>query len=569
MVAWLVLLALTGTSQAHPERRLVVLQAGRAWVLPQVDQTVRQPQGHVLRGHISHLGGLEGRVVRLQGDWREGEVLVPAPRLRGLPVAMEAPPGATRGCLEAEVLSLAPPRARLDLGAGRTRQVDLLWETAAPPEWTSLAPGSRCRLTATVAGGLALDVQVGPPLRRAAHLGPVRFHAQFGEVFLQHALLGYRRAHPESFRWQNRQGNQTLEVSDPGLTLLDCPPGRVRLFGTVTGTTRILGRTLPQVQGRFELVAVPTMVGTDLFLHPEPTSLRLRMTRPVAMEVPAGWTARLGNLLASLLNRDFRVPLPGACWPQLVASGAVRSRDLQDLVVLTHPTGDRRTGLVVVAARAGPDVADAGPSTESGPGPDLLRDRRGDPDGFAVSLSTAAVNALLEREVSHRLPLRRELSPQAGVVSPAPLLPLTLDALEITDLALDYRTDRGRGVLEIRDLRSRVHWRWGPLSGWEPGFRLRGRVRLESRPGPPVVMILHLEPSDLEFLSRRLLHRSPQEQEALRRRVTEGLRTVSLEVPISSEVAVAPLGSEAALELREVQPWEGELVLQGRWKPTR
>ncbi len=561
LILILAVLALAGPAQARPDRRLVVLQAGHAWVLPELDYTVCQPQSYALRGDVAYLRGLEGLVVRLDGDWRDGEVLIHPARLVGGPAAVQAPAGSTRGCLEAEVLSVQPPRARLDLGAGRRQEVDLEWDGEPPSEWTALSAGSLCTLEATVAGSKAMDLRVGPVRRTRAHLGPVRVMAQAGEGFLQQAMASYRKSHPDEFRWRNSGGNAALEVSDLGLTLLDCQPGQVRLYGAVTGTSEFLGQRLPDVEGRFEVAATPIPVGADLELRLVPGTLRLKVTRPLSLGVPADWSANLQALLATVLDQGFRVPLPGAYWQEMVASGAVRDSDLAGLVVLTRPTGDRRTGLLVVAGPADRRVQD--------PGPDLFEDRLRETGGFAVSLSAEAMNDLLDRQVPPLLPLRQTLPPQAQVRQPVLFLQLVIDAVEITELALDYRAAQGRGVLGVERLVARVHWRLGPFSGWEPGARLQGQAAVESRPGPPLAMVFHPELSDIEFLSEHLRSRSPEEQQSLRQRVAEGLRTVPLDVLLPSQMPVATLGPGTVLELLDFQACERELVLQGRWMPVR
>jgi len=228
--------------------------------------------------------------------------------------------------------------------------------------------------------------------------------------------------------------------------------------------------------------------------------------------------------------------------------------------VLTLPTGDRRTSLVVVAGPTTPGVRDSGP--------DLFRDRLREPGGFAVALSAEAMSDVLKREAPSLLPLRQALPPQARVRQSVLFMQLEIDAVDITELQLDYRADQGRGVLGIQDLVANVHWRLGPFSGWEPGARLGGVAALESRPGPPLSLVFRPELEKIEFLSKHLRSRSPEEQEHLRRQVAEGLRAVPLDLLLPSRMPVAALGPGAVLELLDFQPWAEELVLQGRWMPT-
>jgi len=480
-------------------------------------------------------------------DWTQG------------PSALQAPAGATRGRLQGEVLSLTPPRVRLAMGGGQHQEVNLHWEGQPPAEWSALAPGSLCTLDATVAGSEAMDVRVAPPRQDHARRGPVRVLAQLGESFLQEALTRFRASHPQAFQWTDPEGRTRLEVSDLGMTLLDCAPGQVRLYGSLTGTTRLLGHQMPRIEGHWEVLSRPTLVGAELEFDLVPDSLRLRITRPLALALPEEVSANLQALLAAGLAQGFRVPVPGVYWKDLVSSGAVRASDLSRMEVLTLPTGDRRTGLVVVAGPTTPGVRDSGP--------DLFRDRLREPGGFAVALSAEAMSDVLKRQVPSLLPLRQALPPQARVRQPVLFMQLEIDAVEITELQLDYRADQGRGVLGIQDLVANVHWRLGPFSGWEPGARLRGVAALESRPGPPLSLVFHPELEKIEFLSKHLRSRGEEEQERLRRQVAEGLRAVPLDLLLPSHMPVAALGPGAVLELLDFQPWAEEMVLQGRWMP--
>ena len=553
-------LALGEPAQARPDRRLVVVQSGSAWILPAMDSTVYLPRRYALRGDVDVLAAFEGLAVRLEGTWGEGEVLVPFPRPGASPAALAAPAGSSRGCLQAEVLSISPGKARLDLGAGRKQEVDLEWEGEPPAAWTALSPGSLCTLTATVAGSRAFDLEVAQPRLTYAHRGPVRVLAQLGEAFLQQALTRYRKAHPEAFRWRDPDGSTQLEVADLGLTLLGCQPGQLRLYGAVTGSTEVLGQRLPEVQGQWEALAVPVPVGAELELQLVPGSLRLRMTRPWALSIPSEWSSGLQLLLSAGLAGGFRLPVPGAYWKDLVASGAIRAEDLSKMQVLTLPTGDRRTALVVVAGPVEPGMEKSGP--------DLFRDRLREPGGFAVALSAQAMDDVLDRQVPPLLPLRQVLPPQAQVRQPVLFLQLVIDQVEVRELALDYQADQGRGVIGVERLVAYVHWKLGPFSGWEPGARLAGRAGVESRPGPPLSMVIHPDVSEVEFLSDHIRKRSQQEQQALRQRVIEGLRSVPLDVLLPSQTPVAALGPGAVLELLDFQAWDTELVLQGRWMPV-
>ncbi len=544
---------------ASPDRRLAILQEGSAWILPELDHTIHLPQRYTLRGEVAHLRGLEGLVVRLAGQWRPGEVWI-RPRLRDFgPSALQAPDGATRGRLQAEVLSLFPPRARLAMGGGRQREVDLEWEGSAPPGWSELSPGSLCTLEATVAGSRAMDIRVTPPRQDHARRGSVRVLAQLGEGFLQQALTRFRQSQPGAFRWTDAKEQTRLEISELGMTLLGCQPGQVRLYGSLAGTTRILGRPLPGIEGHWEVLTRPALVGAELEFNLVPDSLELRITRPVALALPAEVSAGLQATLAAALARGFRIPVPGAYWKDLVASGALRASDLGAMEVLTHPTGDRRTGLVVVAGPTTPGVRDSGP--------DLLRDRLREPGGFAVALSAEAMNDVLKRAIPALLPLRQTLPTQARVRQPVLFMQLEIDAVEISELEVDYRAHRGQGALGVQELVANVHWRLGPFSGWEPGARIRGMAGLESRPGPPLAMVFHPDVERIEFLSRHLRSRSQDEQERLRRQISEALRTVPLDVLLPSQMPVAALGQGAVLELLDFQAWSEELVLQGHWMP--
>lgn len=551
-------LALGAPADARPERRLAVLRSGTAIVTPDLDHTVYLPRRYSLKGNVDTLHRLDGLTVRLEGEWKDEEVLVPWPRPGGALPALQAAPGATRGRLQAEVLSLDPPRARLDLGGGGHRDVDLQWEGPAPADWTSLDRGSLCTLEATLEGSRALDVGVLPPQAAAARRGPVRVVAQLSEGFLLQAVARYRAAHPEAFRWRDQGGSTALEVSDLGLTLLDCAPGQVRLYGGLTGSTAVLGQKL-QVEGHWAVAAVPVFQGAELELDLVPGTLELRLARPMHLAVPSNWSGRLQSLVEAGLDRSFRIPVPGAYWKDLVASGAVRAADLSSFQVLTLPTGDRRTSLLVVAGPTDPSARDSGP--------DLLRSRLREPGGFAVALSEAAMDDLLRRQVPPLLPLRRDLPPEARIRQPILFMQLVIDALEITELELDYLPEQGRGALGVERLTANVHWSLGPFSGWEPGARLKGRAQVESRPGPPLSMVVHPDVSEVEFLSEHLRSRSEEEQRALRQRVVEGLRTVPLDVLLPSQVPVSTLGPGAVLELRDFQALDTELVLQGRWMP--
>jgi len=63
LLALALALAWSHPALASPDRRLVVLQEGSAWILPELDHTVYQPQRYVLRGDVAHLRGLEGLLV--------------------------------------------------------------------------------------------------------------------------------------------------------------------------------------------------------------------------------------------------------------------------------------------------------------------------------------------------------------------------------------------------------------------------------------------------------------------------------------------------------------------------
>ncbi len=556
LLALVLALAWSPSALAAPDRRLVILQEGSAWILPELDHTVYQPQRYVLRGDVAHLRGLEGLPVRLAGRWTPGEVTLRS-RLDEGPSALHAPAGATRGRLQGEVLSRDPPQVRLAMGGGRHQDVNLQWEGPPPAIWATMAAGSLCTVEATVAGSEAMDVRLAPPRQDHARRGPVRVLAQLGESFLQAALTRFRNSQPQAFQWTDPEGRTRLAVSDLGVTLLDCTPGQVRLYGSLTGATRLLGHQMPRIEGHWEVLSRPTLVGAELEFELVPDSLRLRLTRPLALALPAEVSANLQALLAAGLARGFRVPVPGAYWKDLVSSGAVRASDLSRMEVLTLPTGDRRTGLVVVAGPTAPGVRESGP--------DLFRDRLREPGGFAVALSAEAMSDVLKRQVPSLLPLRQTLPPQARVRQPVLFMQLEIDAVEITELQLDYRALQGRGVLGIQELVAHVHWKLGPFSGWEPGARLRGVAGLESRPGPPLSLVFRPELERIEFLSRHLRSRGTEEQEHLRRQIAEGLRAVPLDVLLPSHMPVTALGPGAVLELLDFQPWPEELVLQGRW----
>lgn len=540
--ALLILLAallLPGPAHAEPERRLAIVRSGVAIVTPELDRTVYLPQRYGLKGQVDTLHRLEGLSVRLLGEWGDDEVVVPPPKV-GDPSVVVAAPGAWRGRLQAEVLQRDPPRVRAE---GKELEVSL--DPGSRPAWARLQPGSLLTLLATIEGARALDARVETPLLAHARRGPVRLLTQVTEGFLNRALANYRKAHPEQFTWE------ALSVRDLGVTLLGCAPGRVRLYGAVVGAAEILGQKLPEVEGEFEVVAVPVFQGAELAFEPEPGTLRLRMVRPLRVPVPPSWSGGLQSLLS---DQRFRAPVPGPYWKDLVASGVVRAEDLSALEVLTLPTGDRTTSLIAVA---GPVLAGAPDS-----GPDLLRNRVRSAEGFAVALSDEAMDDVLSRNVPPLLPIRRDLPPEARVTQNILFLRLVIDAVEISELRLDYR----KGLIGIDALTANVHWALGPFSGWEPGARLQGSAAVSSRPGPPLSMVIHPDVTKVEFLSSHIKGRSAEEQEGLRKRVVEGLKSIPLDVLLPSQMPVQDLG---VLELLDFQALPEELVIQGHWMPAR
>lgn len=531
LVALALWLATAAAAHAAPERRLCVVQSGTAIVTPELDRTVYLPQRYSLKGQVDTLHRLEGLTVRLLGEWGDGQVVVPPPKV-GDPSVVQAVAGAWRGRIPAEVLQVDPLRVRTAEG-----DLDVVLQAG---ERAALQPGSLLTLVATVQGRQAVDARVEAPLLAHARRGPVRLLTQVTEGFLNRALAGYRKSHPEQFTWK------ALTVRELGVTLLGCAPGRVRLYGAVVGATEVLGQKLPEVEGEFEIVATPVFQGAELEFQPVPDTLQLRMVRPLRVPVPPSWS---GGLQTLLKDQQFRVPVPGPYWKDLVDSGVVRAEDLAKLEVLTLPTGDRATSLLVVA---GPvqGVSDSGP--------DLLRNRVRSADGFAVALSDEAMDDVLRRNVPPLLPIRRDLPQEARITQNILFLRLVIDAVEISELQLDYR----RGVVGIEALTANVHWSLGPFSGWEPGARLAGTAAVSSRPGPPLSMVIHPDVTRIEFLSSHIRDRSAEEQEELRKRVADGLRSIPLDVLLPSQMPVQGLG---VLELLDFQALPEELVIQGHW----
>lgn len=529
LIALVALLA--SPARAEVERRLVMAAGpNHAAGAPDLDGTVYQVSSWKVEG--ADLSPFQGLPVRILGDWQEGKVVVSRPAPGQEPPVVAAPRTARRGRWQAEALDGAT--ARLEVGSGRSATVQVEHGQAA---------GARFTLVATVVDGRALDFRVEPPLQASAWRGPVRFVVQMTEGFLNRSVDLYRRAHPEQFAWSSAVSR--FEVDALGLTLLGCEPGQVRLYGSLKGQVTLLGETA----GQWEVVARPAFHGAELDFQLVPGTLRLRMTRPLFVPVPAGWSGALQALLSGV---DLRAPVPGAYWKEMVASGVVTAADLSRLEVLTLPTGDRSTGLLVVA----------GPVDSAGGGPDLLRDRTRHPATFAVALSDAAMDEVLARNVPPLLPIRRKLPPEARVSQQVLIFKLVVDEVEITSLSLDW----DRGAVGIRELVARVHWEFGGLmSGWEPGVRLQGRARVASRAGPPLSMLVYPEVSELEILSPNVRRRPAEEQEAIRRRIVEGIQGLPLDVLLPSQMPVADVGG--VLELVDFEASSEGLVLQGRWMP--
>ncbi|MBI3928751.1 MAG: hypothetical protein HY319_24640 [Armatimonadetes bacterium] len=537
------LLALPAVSQ---ERRLVRLEntAGglRAVISPETDYTV-------FRRHEYRVEGLSlaphAGPVRLLASFQGDRAKVRPGRAPAV-LALEGSQ-AWRGRMRARLVS--PGRVRLELGAGQTLEAELA-ETGNPP-------GETFWLTATCVRRegrwLALDPIFEKLEERTLKAGRVRLAAQLSEQFLDHSVKEFLYGHRHQLGWSSQDGSSSFRIADAGVTLLDCAPGQLRFYGTVTGQVA----AIPVGAAQWEIAAHPRFEHGQLAFSLTPGSLRMRITRPVSMEAPPVWLEPLRELLQNLLGQSLKMPIPGAYAPSILETGILSPQDLEKMAIWTVPTGDRRSAFAVLAA----------PAAHSAEGPDLLRSRIRAPAEFCLSLSPEALTAALKRTVPRLLPLRRALPPEAQVKERIFIFTLRIREVEFTALDLAYRSRDGRGSFSIEDAVLQVYWDLGVSSGVEPGLRLKGYSDVIAAPGTPLRLQLQPDIQYLEFLSPHILSRSPAEQQALRERILAGVRGTRLDLPLPSRLPVPPLSGRAGLDLVGLEALPEELVIQGRLLP--
>lgn len=385
-----------------------------------------------------------------------------------------------------------------------------------------------------------------------------RFLAQLSEPFLDKLSARYLHSHPQQFVFALPFKAGDMRVTRLGLTLQNCPANTVRLYGSLSGQANLpqianlpIGGLTQLVEGDFECLAGLEFEGKELHLRLDARSLQFHLARPVSLQVPADWTAALGDLLAGNIPK-VSLPVPGSYAKELVETGIFRSDELTSWKLLTSSTGNPRTSFLAVV---GPIDAGPGGGPPSNP-------RLRDGDDFVLCLSPEAVNRALKTQTQRLLPISQPV-PEMYRSGPQVLIfTMRLTVLEITELQLSYVGAAGRGLLSIDKIATAVHWNIGPISGVEPALEARGMANLTGA-GQPLALTATTEITDLRFLSKRILERPAEEQERLRQQIWDGLKQLQLRLPLAARLPVPELGGEAALELTGLECLPQELILRG------
>ncbi|MEW6280002.1 MAG: hypothetical protein AB1758_15340 [Candidatus Eremiobacterota bacterium] len=554
------LLALTGPARADlpqgRERRLVVLRNAlllwEAEISPEFDHTVYRTHRYRVVADPFLLGRLgNGSRARVSGTFR-GDTLTLDPLNALEPAPLQGVSGGSpswRGRLGARVLSQDPPRLQLDLG-DRSQEVTLeLTRADERQAWAEWAPRGSFTVEGNVVGATLFDPVFSEATPPGPRTGPQRVIFQMREQFLDRCLARLLETRGQAFRWsvQSEHGSARFAVTRIGATLIGCQPGQLRLHGRVGGDATLQGHKIPLAEGEWYVVVQPRFGPGGLRLSPVPGTLELRLTKPLDLGVPREWTGAMQDMLAANLASAMSIPLPGAYGKELDASGILQSADVARLEVWTAPTGDRRTGLVVVA----------GPQTGQPGGPDVLENRLEPGSEFALALSPEAVDSALKRNVPGLLPMKRPIPPALRVTESVFIFTLEVTDVEVTELDLRYQ----RGLFAIDNCVVKVHWTLaGIFQGDEPGARMKGTAKVQSQSGG----VLKIRPDirELEFLSPHILERSPEEQAAIKQKTLQGLSTLELDFLLPSRQPVPDLNS--TLELTGVEALEEELRLHGR-----
>ncbi len=553
----LLLLCLTSVCWAKPERRLVFLRKTPlgylAEVTPRFDYTTYLSRGYKVSGVdnsvLSAVSSAEGLPVRLYGEFSGDRVQVQKVAVGMPPPVLPVPSGVEVWRGRVRATPLGGDRVRLATGGEATLAFENPGEREA---WAGVS--GDCIILGSFIGGKLVDLTFSPyapPTQR----GPYRVLLQLSEGFLNRVAEEYLAGHKSLFGWADKNGVTGFQVREMGGTMLDCPPGELRLYGRLDG--RVLGMSL--VEGEWEARARPAFKGTQLTTPLAADSIQVRVTRPFFMAVPGLWTEGLRVMLGLALKDGLVLPVPELYRKELAL--ILEEGEVERFGLWTAPTGDRRTNMLVAAAPVTAGSAQmGGPPVEEGP--DMLVSRLARGSHYCVALAPAAVNVALARMIPAALPLRRPIPPELQVNSQVFLFKLKLKEAEIPELDLGFAD--GRFV--VRNALVVVHWALGPLSGVEPAARLAGTARVTGE-GSPLKLRVDPEITSLQVLSKQIAEQSPEEQAALKEQLVRAVRGTTLDLPLPVTVAVPALSPKAVLELVGVGSEGGDLVLQGRLGP--
>lgn len=500
---------------------------------------------------LSALSNSDGLPVRVLGSLKDDLLSLATNSLMGPPslLAVSGDATAWRGRVPAKVNSSSPPSVTLNLGRGRFAVANLDLQTDAERQgFAQRAGGDHFLLGGTAltqAGNITmcdLDFSDWRP-----NASPVAAAAtiQLSEDLLEHAANSFLTGHPDMFG--GGSGNVRFAVADIGTTLIGCQPGQIRLFGRLTGTHT----GLEMLGANAEVVCAASMAKGRLQLTPVPGSLEVRVDYPLYAALPPNWSSNIERMLGSQYSSGVSLPVTDSFSQQILQSGIMVQSQLDGLSLATLPAGDRRTGLVAVAA---PAVAGS-----ASPSVDILRNRVQAPGEFTLALSEDTINSAIKAKLPPMLPITRpvpkEMQNQGGV---------TLSEIEIPELDLAF----SQGQFLINTCVVNVHWSFGLFSGVEPGCRFKGSATVSGAGNPAKVSItLHID--QLEFLSTRITGLPPAEQQDLKDKLMKAAGDFPIDLPMPPDIMVNMLSPQARLVLTGASgtPEPSELLIQGRLDP--
>lgn len=490
--------------ESHPLGTLLVVD-------PSFDFTIPHRQVYSLPSDWSVLDGFKGQTIRLQAEF-DGPQL----RLDRLKApAKAAPAGAWRGQLSLE-----------DRPQG-------LYSPLLDRHFPKFGPAGVYRLTVWPEGaGDAVRVGELPP--------PVTFNTPFmlqlSEGLLDECLLELLLANPQGF--EMAQGS--LKLNRLGATLLG---GEPRLIAELEG--KVGG--VPWVQ---MVAVVPSRLefnGSKLKLTPDLAGVRLEVLVPYRWSLPREWTALINDYLQGILGRGLELPVPEIYAQELVQSGLLSSRDLDNFRLHLVDRGDRRANELLVYI-------------DDPQAPFWRLEPLKPPHELGVSLSAGVFQRLMTEQLKNILPFTAPIPKEAQPKKQVFIFTVRVKEVTLKSLELAYR----QGLLEFSEAKFDLHWDAGITSGVEPGASVWGTLKPVVVAQTPLRWRVEPEISRLEFLSDRFRKMSAREKEKIMADLRLAMQTTPLEVPLAPRVPVPALSFRAGLELTDMIPQPEFLHFRGR-----